>query len=151
MNRRKTNCTSVRQSSRRSQIGELTVPVNWLEKTAVMTLEQRRALVEPGTRELSIVQQCEVLEIHRSGFYQKPSLMQEEDLRIMRLMDELHLEYPFRGARRLVHEPRDLGAEANRDQVRLLRQAVRIKESWSQATEQRYGFHRTVRWRKEKV
>lgn len=34
-----------------------------------MTLEQRRALIEPGSKELSIVRQCEVLEIHRSGFY----------------------------------------------------------------------------------
>lgn len=92
-----------------------------------MTLEQRRALVEPGIRELSIVRQCEVLEIHRSGFYYKPALMHEEDLRIMRLMDELHMEDPCRGTRRLVDELRDLGVEIGRDKVRRLMQAMRIK------------------------
>ena len=34
-----------------------------------MTLEQRRALIDPDLSKLSIVRQCEVLDIHRSGFY----------------------------------------------------------------------------------
>lgn len=51
-----------------------------------MTLEQRRALVEPGLKGMSVVRQCDVLEIHRSGFYYTPRPMCEEDLRIMRLM-----------------------------------------------------------------
>ena len=47
-----------------------------------MTLEQRRALVDPGQVGLSIARQCEVLEIHRSGFYYTPRPVCEEDLRI---------------------------------------------------------------------
>jgi putative transposase len=92
-----------------------------------MTLEQRRALIEPGCKELSIVRQCEVLEIHRSGFYYSPRPMCEEDLRIMRLMDELHMEDPCRGTRRLADELQDIGVMIGRDKVRRLMQAMRIK------------------------
>jgi len=92
-----------------------------------MTLEQRRALVEPGLPQMSIVRQCEVLEIHRSGFYYAPRPMCEEDLRIMRLMDELHMEDPCRGTRRLADELLEKGVEIGRDKVRRLMQAMRIK------------------------
>ena len=92
-----------------------------------MTLDQRRALVDPAHQELSIVRQCEVLEIHRSGFYYIPRPMCEEDLRIMRLMDELHMEDPCRGTRRLSDELLEKGVMIGRDKVRRLMQAMRIK------------------------
>ena len=92
-----------------------------------MTLEQRRALIDPGYKELSIVRQCEVLGIHRSGFYFTPKPVCEEDLRIMRLMDELHLEDPCRGTRRLVDELLEKGVRIGRGKVRRLMQAMRIK------------------------
>ena len=92
-----------------------------------MTLEQRRALIDPGYKELSIVRQCEVLGIHRSGFYFTPKPVCEEDLRIMRLMDELHLEDPCRGTRRLVDELLEKGVRIGRDKARRLMQAMRIK------------------------
>jgi putative transposase len=92
-----------------------------------MSLEQRRALVDPGLEGMSIVRQCDVLEIHRSGFYYVPHAMHAEDLRIMRLMDELHMEDPTRGTRRLVDELLDKGVKLGRDKVRRLMQAMRIK------------------------
>ncbi len=92
-----------------------------------MTLEQRRALVEPDLQGMSIVRQCEVLDIHRSGFYYVPHPMHEEDLRIMRLMDELHMEDPCRGTRRLADELMEKGVKIGRDKVRRLMRAMRIK------------------------
>ncbi len=68
-----------------------------------------------------------MLEIHRSGFYFKPAPMYEEDLRIMRLMGELHMEDPCRGTRGLVDELLEKGVEIGRDKVRRLMQAMRIK------------------------
>ncbi|MGB6046873.1 MAG: IS3 family transposase, partial [Flavobacteriales bacterium] len=61
------------------------------------------------------------------GFYYKPKPMYEEDLRIMRLMDELHMEDPCRGTRRLVDELLEKGVQIGRDKVRRLMQAMRIK------------------------
>ena len=92
-----------------------------------MTLEQRRALIEPDLKAMSILRQCAVLEIHRSGFYYTPRPMCAEDLRIMRLMDELHMEDPCRGTRRLADELEEKGVMIGRDKVRRLMQAMRIK------------------------
>lgn len=92
-----------------------------------MTLEQRRALIDQGSKEISLVRQCEVLGIHRSGLYYKPRPVHEQDLRIMRLMDELHLEDPTRGTRRLVDELLDKDVMIGRDKVRRLMEAMRIK------------------------
>jgi putative transposase len=99
-----------------------------------MTLEERRKLVDPtlalagpGEQCLSISRQCEILQIHRSGFYYTPRPMLEEDLRIMRLLDDLHTEDPCRGTRRLADELLEKGVDIGRDKVRRLMQAMRIK------------------------
>jgi putative transposase len=46
---------------------------------------------------LSIRSQCELLDINRSSVYYKPIPESEENLAIMRLMDEHHLEHPTHG------------------------------------------------------
>ena len=47
------------------------------------------------------MRQCELLELCRSSFYYEPSPISAADLSLMRRLDELHLNYPFLGARRL--------------------------------------------------
>jgi putative transposase len=47
--------------------------------------------------EISIRDQCELLEVNRSTVYYKPIPESEENLAIMRLMDEHHLEHPTHG------------------------------------------------------
>ena len=51
--------------------------------------------------ELSITRQAELLEISRASVYYVPRPLPEADLKLMRRMDELHLEAPFAGARML--------------------------------------------------
>jgi len=92
-----------------------------------MSLEQRRALIDPDLKEMRIVQQCAVLEIHRCGFHYTPRPMCEEDLRIMHLMDELHMEDPCRGTRRIFDEFLEKGVLIGRDKGRGSMQAMRIK------------------------
>ena len=53
------------------------------------------------TLELSVTRQAELLDISRSNVYYLPQAVPEADLTIMRRMDELHLNYPFAGARML--------------------------------------------------
>ncbi|MDP8566303.1 IS3 family transposase, partial [Methylophilus aquaticus] len=48
-----------------------------------------------------VVKQCQLLQLSRSTAYYQPVEITEEDLAIMRRMDELHLEYPFAGSRML--------------------------------------------------
>jgi putative transposase len=59
-------------------------------------------LIDRGSTEpLSIQRQCDLLGIPRSTFYYDPVPANERDLAIMRAIDELHLDYPFFGYRRL--------------------------------------------------
>ena len=65
------------------------------------SLSERRQLVEREHQELSLVQQCILLSIHRSGLYYEPkgeSALNEE---LMRLIDEHYLEHPYKGATRM--------------------------------------------------
>jgi len=73
---------------------------------------------------LSVTRRCELLAIARSTAYYRPQPVAEDDLRLMRFIDELHLELPFYGSRRLADELRDRGhPPVNRKRVqRLMRQ-----------------------------
>jgi putative transposase len=54
-----------------------------------------------GDHELPIARQAKALGVARSSVYYKPQPVSAEDLKLMRRMDELHLEYPFAGVRML--------------------------------------------------
>ncbi len=47
--------------------------------------------------ELSIRKQCDLLSIHRSGLYYAPKGESQENLAIMRIMDEHYLKHPEEG------------------------------------------------------
>lgn len=59
-------------------------------------------LVQHGSEVLSIVKQCELLEINRSGLYYQPVEESDENLAVMRVMDEQYLKTPFYGIKRLL-------------------------------------------------
>ena len=61
----------------------------------------RRLMIEPNNQQISIVKQCDLLGISRSGYYYSPRPESPENLAIMRLMDEQYLKTPFYGARRM--------------------------------------------------
>jgi putative transposase len=50
---------------------------------------------------LSIQKQARVLSVSRSSVYYRPRLLSEDELRLRRIVDELHLNYPFAGSRML--------------------------------------------------
>jgi putative transposase len=50
---------------------------------------------------LSVVGQCQLLDLARSTAYYEPLPASEKDLGLMRRLDELHLKWPFLGARKL--------------------------------------------------
>jgi len=64
-------------------------------------IEARRLMIEPKNQQISIVKQCDLLGISRSGYYYSPRPESLENLAIMRLMDEQYLKTPFYGARRM--------------------------------------------------
>lgn len=71
---------------------------------------------------LPVVRQCEVLDVCRSTVYYLHQPTPPEDLALMRLIDELHLNFPFAGARMLRDLLRLAGVVAGRQRVaRLMR------------------------------
>lgn len=91
-----------------------------------MSRSEQRASIDRAHPTLSISEQCTALGLARSTLYYKPREARDQDLQIMRLMDELHLEDPTRGTRRLCEELKDLGVEIGRDRVRTLMQRMRM-------------------------
>lgn len=73
---------------------------------------------------LSVVAQCQLLALPRSSFYYRPTPLPEEDLKLMRRLDELHLAHPFAGSRMLrLFLQREGFQVGRRHVVRLMRQA----------------------------
>jgi len=57
-------------------------------------------LIEPNHPELSIVRQCELLNLSRSSYYFEPQGETEENLALMRRIDEIYTAHPFYGCRK---------------------------------------------------
>jgi hypothetical protein len=53
-----------------------------------LSVDRRKAMIEPDHPRLSIVRQCELVSISRSSFYREPTVESEATLRLMRLIDE---------------------------------------------------------------
>jgi len=93
---------------------------------AIGPVTVRAELIE-ACPELSIRKQCELLDISRSGFYYEPVAESPENLTLMRRLDELHLEHPVYGSRRLTALLRREGQPINRKRVRRLLQVMGIE------------------------
>ena len=85
-----------------------------------MSLQMRRALIDPHHKTLSLRKQCELLHINRSHLYYKPLGENEENLQLMTLLDEEYTRYPFKGVLRLTAYLQDLGFSVNSKRVRRL-------------------------------
>jgi putative transposase len=86
-----------------------------------MRMPDRRAMVERPSKDLSVRRQCTLLNLARSGVYRPKAVIGADDLALMRRIDELHLELPFYGSRRMMFELNKEGRGVNRKRVRRLR------------------------------
>ena len=75
------------------------------------------------THALPVTRQCQLLNLNRSSVYYQPTGTSDEDLRLMRRIDEMHLKRPFYGSRRIRDWLWEEGHDINRKRVqRLMRQ-----------------------------
>jgi putative transposase len=84
-------------------------------------------MVETHHPELSIREQCELLEMARSTFYYEPAGESEENLALMRRIDELYTEYPTWGSRKIRDRLRLEGKEVNRKRIQRLMRKMAIQ------------------------
>ena len=64
---------------------------------------------------LPVIRQCELLDLSRSGVYYTPVPVSTKDLELMRQIDEVHLQYPFYGSRKIRNELWAKGYAIGRD------------------------------------
>jgi putative transposase len=76
---------------------------------------------------LSIVRQCRLLDISRSGLYYQPIGISEDDLTLMKLIDRQYLATPFYGARKIAAWLKSQGQRVNRKRVRRLMRIMGLK------------------------
>ena len=78
------------------------------------------------THKLPISRQAELLGISRGSVYYLSRPVSENDLTIMRRLDELHLKHPFMGARMLRDQLNRQGIDIGRKQVSTLMKKINI-------------------------
>ena len=107
------------------EIGRLKMDIEWLKKNdEELSVCQKRGLIDPSEQEMSLRRQCELLGLSRSGYYAslKPRLENEDNEKLMKLIDRQYLVTPFYGSRRMTLWLRQQGYEVNRKRVmRLMR------------------------------
>jgi putative transposase len=84
-------------------------------------------MVDREPSELSVRRQCELLRVSRSGLYYEPEPTSEEELALMRRIDELHLKQPFYGSRLIAVTLRKEGRDVNRKRVQRLMRLMGIE------------------------
>ncbi len=77
-------------------------------------------MVEPANTNVSIVEQCRLLSISRSGWYYEPKGESPLNLSLMRMIDEQFLNTPYYGSRQMARHLRRLGYCVSRKRVRRL-------------------------------
>jgi putative transposase len=77
--------------------------------------------------QLSLTQQATLLGISRGSVYYEPVAVSAEDLALMRRIDELHLEFPFAGARMLRGFLAAEGSKVGRRHVTTLMRRMEIE------------------------
>jgi putative transposase len=92
-----------------------------------MRAPDRRAMVERPGEALSVRRQCALLNLARSGVYRPKPVAGADDLALMRRIDELHLEKPFYGSRRMMFDLNEEGRGVNRKRVQRLMRVMGIE------------------------
>jgi putative transposase len=85
-----------------------------------MTLEEKRAVVEPMHERISLRRQCELLGLGRSSLYYCSQANTTYNEHLMRLLDEQYLQTPFYGVPRMTEWLRRQGHAVNEKRVRRL-------------------------------
>jgi putative transposase len=83
-------------------------------------------MIDRGSK-LPVRRQAQLLDLSRSSVYYTPRPLSDRDLGLMHRLDELHLQLPFYGSRKLTRELRKEGHEVGRRHVVTLMRRMGIE------------------------
>ena len=84
-------------------------------------------MIEPKSQQLSIFKQCKILGINRSSYYYRPKPIKQEDLDLMRKIDELYLDNPSSGSRTIRRQLKRQGMIVSRKRIQRLMRLMGIE------------------------
>lgn len=88
------------------------------------SVKERLGMIDFKERKLSATKQCNILGINRSRLYYKPKLEKEENLKLMKLMDEQYFKTPFYGCRKMEVWLESQGFNVNKKRVKRLMRTI---------------------------
>jgi putative transposase len=107
-------------------------------------VSQRRELID-NQHQLGIRKQCNLLSIHRSGLYYAPRGEKQENLEIMRIMDEHYLKHPTEGVIRIQDFLFSLGFVVNHKRVRRLLRLMGLMAIYPKKNLSKLGLSKYIR------
>lgn len=90
------------------------------KKISTLPRAVRKDSVEWSEKPFSLSRQCELLSLHKSGLYYQPKGESQQNLHLMRKIDEQYLKTPFAGYRMMSELLRRAGEAVNEKRVRRL-------------------------------
>ena len=84
-------------------------------------------MIEPNNQQLSISRQCKMVGVSRSSYYYQPIPISQDELGLMRKIDELYLQNPSSGSRTISRQLGRQGITANRKRVQRLMRLMGIE------------------------
>jgi putative transposase len=91
-------------------LGKATVRADWAEgKLKSLDLSNKKALIDSKHEQLTISEQCKLLNISRSSYYYEAEPFKEQDIKIMHKIDEIYTDASFYGYRRIHMQLKEYG------------------------------------------
>jgi len=86
-------------------------------------------MIEPHHKRLSVRRQCDLIGLPRSSYYREPKLETEENLDLMRMIDEEYTRHPFYGTPKMRDFLMRKGYKVNRKRVQRLMRLMGLESS----------------------
>lgn len=84
-------------------------------------------MIETTHPQLAVTEQCTLLGLPRSSYYHRPQPASAENHRLMQVIDETYLAFPFFGSRQMTNWLRAQGETVNRKRVRRLMRVMGLE------------------------
>lgn len=99
------------------------------DRTSRLSALEKITMIAPHHKQLSIVRQCDLLNLPRATYYGHTDWVgeSEETLNLMRLIDEEYTRHPFYGSRKMRDYLRRNGHQVNRKRVQRLMRKMGIR------------------------
>ncbi len=111
-----------------------------------MSMEEKRRLVSPSEKKISVSEQCKLIGLPRSNYYYKPKGESMYNQQLMKLIDRKFLDCPFYGVERMVaYLKYDLGHWVGEKRIRRLYYVMNLrsicpKKNLSKANKANYKY-----------